>query len=146
MLSKNHSFGRNPCPVQLTAGRISIFVFGFKEVGDCIKKMLACGASSFVKPIDLLAVKQLVLAMLVHLLIAPFMPAFTLRRAALVSPCCFWIQKKALKRKLKSFYSLKINIRGLLLSLPLDTGLSSSFRSHETEILTSSALVVLYKN
>lgn len=147
MLSKNLSLGRNPCPIQFTVDRISAFIFGFKAVGNCIKKMLACRAFSFVKPVDLLACETAVSGDTGPSSNGFFFVGFCrmLRRAVLISSCCFWMWKKALKCELKSFYSLKINIHDILLSFPLDTGLSSSFSSHETEILTSSTSVVLYK-
>lgn len=123
-----------------TADRISVFIFGFKAAGNCIKEM-------FDKAMELLACETAVSGdtgpSSNGLLFVGF--CRVLRRAVLISFCCFWIWKKALKCELKMFYSLKINLHYTLLSFPLDTRLSSCFSSHETEILTSSTLVVLYK-
>lgn len=116
MLSENLSLGTNSCPIQFTADRISVFIFRFKAVGNCIKKTPACRAFSFVKPIDLLACKTAVSGDTGLSSNGCYFVGFCrmLRRAVLISSCCFWMRKKALKCELKSFYSLKINIHGIL--------------------------------
>lgn len=145
MLSKILSLEKNPCPIH-SRQDFSLYIW-IQSSGELHKGNVTCRAFSFVKPIELLACGAAVSGdtgpASNGLLFVGF--CRILRRAVLISFCCFWMWKKVLKCELKTFYSLKINLHYTLLSFPLDTRLSSSFSSHETEILTSSTLVVLYK-
>lgn len=59
-----------------TADRISVFIFGFKAAGNCIKEMLHAGHSHLIRPWNCWLVKQLFLAILAHLPMASFLLAF----------------------------------------------------------------------